>query len=67
MIHSPDTNMAPENRPKPTRKGLSSNHSFSGIKSLLVSGRAGPDQPDKLAVNVLLPTRAPSEIRLVLL
>ena len=34
----PETNVfAPENRPKPNRKGLYSNHPFSG--AMLVSGR----------------------------
>ena len=31
----PETNMAPENRPGPNRKGSSSNHNFSGENSLL--------------------------------
>ena len=33
------TDIAPENGPKPKRKGLSSKHQFSGANWLLVSGR----------------------------
>ena len=34
----PETNIAPENRPKPKRKGSSSNHPFSGANLQLFSG-----------------------------
>ena len=40
LIYPPSNKQfAPENRPKPKRKGSSSNHPFSGVNSLLVSGR----------------------------
>ena len=45
----PETNMfAPENRPGPKRKRSYSNHPFSGVNSLLVSGRVSAAERKKL-------------------
>ena len=41
------TAKAPENRPKPKRKRSSSNHPFSGVNSLLVSGRVTESKKEK--------------------
>ena len=51
----PETNskFAPENMPKPNRKGLYSNHQFSGAK-MLVSGRV-PQKHQSTAVNDWMP------------
>ena len=40
LITLSETNIAPENRPKPNRKGSYSNHPFLGAK-MVVSGRVG--------------------------
>ncbi len=38
-VHFPKLTVAPENRPGPKRKRSYSNHPFSGVNLLLVSGR----------------------------
>lgn len=64
MFTLPETKIASEKWPFQKRFHLPT-IDFCG--AMLVSGSATAQLPGKLAVNVLLPTRAPSEIRLVLL
>lgn len=68
MFTLPATKISPEKWPSQKRFHLRT-IDFCGAMLVSGSARAQPpaQPPGKLAVNVLLPTRAPSEIRLVLL
>ena len=64
MFTLPETKISSEKWPSQKRFHLPT---IDFCEAMSVSGSARAQPPGKLAVNVLLPTRAPSEIRLVLL